>query len=66
MLTRLVVRNFKRFREVKIELANPVVLLGPIILERPQLYRHLRFGKRGLGVGKRNVGVTEPRKPVLE
>ena len=29
MLTKLVVRNFKRFREVEIELGNPVVFIGP-------------------------------------
>ena len=29
MLTRLIVRNFKRFDEVKIELGNPVVFIGP-------------------------------------
>ncbi len=29
MLTRLTVRNFKRFGEAEIELANPVVLIGP-------------------------------------
>lgn len=29
MLTRLVVRNFKRFDEVDIELGSPVVLIGP-------------------------------------
>lgn len=29
MLTRLIVRNFKRFDEVEIELGNPVVLIGP-------------------------------------
>ncbi|HET6202430.1 MAG TPA: AAA family ATPase [Planctomycetota bacterium] len=29
MLTRLLVRNFKRFREVEIELGSPVVFVGP-------------------------------------
>jgi ABC-type lipoprotein export system ATPase subunit len=29
MLTRLIVRNFKRFGEVDIELGNPVVFIGP-------------------------------------
>jgi ABC-type thiamine transport system ATPase subunit len=29
MLTRLTVRNFKRFGDVEIELGNPVVLIGP-------------------------------------
>ena len=29
MLTRLVIRNFKRFREVEIELGSPVVFIGP-------------------------------------
>jgi energy-coupling factor transporter ATP-binding protein EcfA2 len=29
MLTRLIVRNFKRFDEIDIELGNPVVLIGP-------------------------------------
>ncbi len=29
MLTKLTIRNFKRFEEVEIELGNPVVLVGP-------------------------------------
>src|SRR5229473_6142767 len=29
MLTRLIVRNFKRFDEIDIVLGNPVVLIGP-------------------------------------
>ena len=29
MLTRLTIRNFKRFGEVEIELGNPVVFIGP-------------------------------------
>ena len=29
MLTKLTVRNFKRFGEVEIELGNPVVFIGP-------------------------------------
>jgi hypothetical protein len=29
MLTKLIIRNFKRFEEVEIELGNPVVFIGP-------------------------------------
>ena len=29
MLTRLLIRNFKRFTDVHIELGSPVVLIGP-------------------------------------
>lgn len=29
MLTHLAVRNFKRFRDVEIELGNPVMFVGP-------------------------------------
>ncbi len=29
MLTRLIIRNFKRFGEVEVELGNPVVFIGP-------------------------------------
>ena len=29
MLTKLTVRNFKRFEDVEIELGNPVVFIGP-------------------------------------
>ena len=29
MITRLIIRNFKRFREVEIDLGNPVVFVGP-------------------------------------
>ena len=29
MLTKITIRNFKRFDEAKIELGNPVVFIGP-------------------------------------
>ena len=29
MLTKLTIRNFKRFRDVEIELGSPVVFIGP-------------------------------------
>ena len=29
MLTKLIVRNFKRFKDVEIELADPVIFIGP-------------------------------------
>ena len=29
MLTKLIVRNFKRFEEIEVELGNPVVFVGP-------------------------------------
>ena len=29
MLTKLTIRNFKRFEEVELELGNPVVFIGP-------------------------------------
>ena len=29
MLTKLIIRNFKRFESAEIELGNPVVLIGP-------------------------------------
>ena len=29
MLTKLIIRNFKRFDDVEIPLANPVVFIGP-------------------------------------
>lgn len=29
MLTKLIIRNFKRFKEVEVELGNPVVFIGP-------------------------------------
>ena len=29
MLTKLICRNFKRFGEIKVELGNPVVFIGP-------------------------------------
>ena len=29
MLTKLTIRNFKRFEEVEIELGNPVAFIGP-------------------------------------
>ncbi len=71
MLTRLVVRNFKRFGEVEIELGHPVVFIGPnnsgkttalqaLALWQVGVQRWLE--KRGQGVPQKRPGVTINRR----
>jgi predicted ATP-dependent endonuclease of OLD family len=50
MLTRLTVRNFKRFGEVQIELGNPVVLIGPNNSGKTTALQVLALWDIGLGV----------------
>jgi len=74
MLTRLVIRNFKRFDEVEIELANPVVFIGPnnsgkssalqaLTLWHVGLQRWLE--KRGRAVPEKRPGVTINRRDLV-
>jgi len=71
MLTRLLVRNFKRFGEVQIELGHPVVFIGPnnsgktsalqaLALWQVGVQRWLE--KRGQGVPQKRPGVTINRR----
>ena len=76
MLTRLSVRNFKRFDDVEIELGNPVVFVGPNNLGKTTALQALALWEIGVRrwferrVGKtqqpeKRPGVTINRKDLL-
>lgn len=46
MLTKIIVRNFKRFGEVEIDLASPVVFIGPNNSGKTSALQALLYGKR--------------------
>ena len=64
MLTKLVIRNFKRFREVNIELGSPVVLIGPNNSGKTAVLQALALWDIGVKrwVEKRGIGESVPRK----
>jgi hypothetical protein len=64
MLTRLIVRNFKRFDEVEIELGNPVVLIGPNNSGKTAVLQALALWDIGVKrwVEKRGLGESAPQK----
>ncbi len=75
LLTRLVVKNFKRFRHVEIELGNPVVFIGPNDSGKTTALQALALWDLGLrrwlekrGGGKppeKRPGVTINRRDLL-
>jgi ABC-type lipoprotein export system ATPase subunit len=75
MLTKLIVRNFKQFKEVEIELGNPVVFIGPNNSGKTTALQALALWDTGLkswmakrkkahSTGKR-TGVTINRRDLL-
>lgn len=66
MLTRLVVRNFKRFAEIDIELGNPVVFVGPNDSGKTSALQVLTLWDLGLRrwLEKRGAGAPEKRPGV--
>src|SRR5277367_3284546 len=48
MLTKLKIRNFKRFEDVTIELGNPVVFIGPNNSGKTTALQALTLWKRGM------------------
>ena len=64
MLTRLIVRNFKRFSEVDIELGSPVVLIGPNNSGKTAALQALALWDIGVKrwVERRGLGETAPQK----
>ncbi|MFQ5614545.1 MAG: AAA family ATPase [Anaerolineae bacterium] len=64
MLTKLVIRKFKRFREVDIELGSPVVLIGPNNSGKTAGLQALALWDIGVKrwVEKRGIGESVPRK----
>ena len=65
MLTKLVVRNFKRFREVEIELADPVIFIGPNNSGKTSALQALALWEAGLKrwIEKRGSGGTPVNRP---
>ncbi len=61
MLTKLTIRNFKRFRNVEVELGNPVVFIGPNNSGKTTRSRRLRYGILACSGGSRN-GVERKRR----
>ncbi len=75
MLTRLIIRNFKRFESVDIELGNPVVFIGPNNSGKTSAMQALALWDTGLrrwnekrsgkSTPEKRPGVTVNRKDVL-
>lgn len=65
MLTTLVIRNFKRFEEVEIELGNPVVFIGPNDSGKTTALQALALWDIGLKrwLEKRSGKVTPTKRP---
>lgn len=66
MLTRLVVRNFKQFAEIDVELGNPVVFVGPNDSGKTSALQVLTLWELGLRrwLEKRGTGAPEKRPGV--
>lgn len=63
MLTKVTVRNFKRFREAEIELGNPVVFIGPNNSGKTSALQALALWEIGLRLWReRRKGRTAPEK----
>ncbi len=75
MLTRLIVKNFKRFRQVEIELGNPVVFIGPNNSGKTAALQALALWdigvkrwlekRRGKGTPGKRPGVTINRRDLI-
>ena len=75
MLTRLIIRNFKRFENVDIELGNPVVFIGPNNSGKTSAMQALALWDTGLkrwnekrsgkSMPEKRPGVTVNRKDVM-
>ena len=63
MLTKLTIRNFKRFGEVEIELGNPVVFIGPNNSGKTSAMQALALWDVGLKRwNEKRSGKTTPEK----
>src|SRR3989304_6116859 len=75
MLTKLYARNFKRFREVEVELGNPVVFIGPnnsgktSALQTLALWevglRRWKEKRKGKAAPEKRPGVTINRRDLI-
>lgn len=63
MLTKLIIRNFKRFEQVEIELGNPVVFIGPNNSGKTSALQALALWEIGLRRwNEKRKGKTAPEK----
>ncbi|MEA2601966.1 MAG: hypothetical protein QOF89_2958 [Acidobacteriota bacterium] len=62
MLTRLRIRNFKRFEDVTVELGNPVVFIGPNNSGKTTALQALALWDLGLRRWKEKRGSDTPEK----
>src|SRR5271165_2925280 len=62
MLTRLVIRNFKRFEDVEIPLSSPVVFIGPNNSGKTTALQALALWELGLRRWKEKRGTGAPEK----
>ncbi|HUT04205.1 MAG TPA: AAA family ATPase [bacterium] len=75
MLTKLIIRNFKRFKSVEIELGNPVVFIGPnnsgktSALQALSLWelglRHWTEKRKGQKTPEKRPGITINRQDLI-
>jgi hypothetical protein len=65
MLTKLTVRNFKRFKDVEIELGNPVIFIGPNNSGKTSALQALSLWEAGLRrwTEKRKLKTTPTKRP---
>jgi hypothetical protein len=66
MLTKLTIRNFKRFGEVEIELGNPVVFIGPNNSGKTTALQALALWELGLRRWRENSKNHQPPKSKLK
>ena len=67
MLTKLTIRNFKRFGEVEIELGNPVVFIGPNNSGKTSAMQALGpLGRRAQALERKTVGKDHTGKSARE
>jgi predicted ATPase len=64
MLTKLTIRNFKKFGDVEIPLANPVVFIGPNNSGKTSALQALALWERGLRRWKEKRSDKAHRKSV--
>ncbi len=62
MLTKMTVRNFKRFDDIEVELGNPVVFVGPNNMGKTAALQALYLWGVGLKKWKEKRGVSIPEK----
>ena len=62
MLTKIIIKNFKRFDDVEIELGNPVILIGPNNSGKTSVLQALALWDTGLKKWLEKRGRKTPQK----